>query len=212
MPRQQRAIATRARLIEAAAELFAAHGYQGTRIIDIARNAQVAPGAMQFHFPTKADTARAVIAAQHELMIAAGTTVREADLDSGVEEMIVISGKVAALIDANPIVRAGIRLTTETEEFASADPYLEWTRFALGPVRRAAREGELSSRLSEEAFAEVLAAAFTGARYFSLATGEGGLVPLLAKMWAAIFPRVGGRECTHEVVLEIFERHGIISR
>ena len=46
---------TRDRLLSAAAEVFAARGYDGTRVADIAATAGVSKGAMYAHYPSKAD-------------------------------------------------------------------------------------------------------------------------------------------------------------
>ena len=46
---------TRDRLLRAAAEVFAARGYEGTRVADIAATAGVSKGAMYAHYPSKAD-------------------------------------------------------------------------------------------------------------------------------------------------------------
>jgi AcrR family transcriptional regulator len=46
---------TRERLLQAAAEVFAARGYDGTRVADIAAAAGVSNGALYAHFSSKAD-------------------------------------------------------------------------------------------------------------------------------------------------------------
>ena len=46
---------TRARLLRAAADVFAARGYDGTRVADIAAAAGVSNGALYAHFGSKAD-------------------------------------------------------------------------------------------------------------------------------------------------------------
>jgi AcrR family transcriptional regulator len=46
---------TRERLLRAAADAFAAHGYDGTRVADIATAAGVSNGALYAHFASKAD-------------------------------------------------------------------------------------------------------------------------------------------------------------
>ena len=46
---------TRERLLQAAADVFAERGYDGTRVADIATAAGVSNGALYAHFPSKAD-------------------------------------------------------------------------------------------------------------------------------------------------------------
>jgi len=54
-PVAERAAATRAALVELAAELFADRGYMQTSIRDVARRAEVTTGAIYGHFRNKAD-------------------------------------------------------------------------------------------------------------------------------------------------------------
>ena len=51
--RQARGIVTRARLLEAARELFARHGFAGVTISDVARRAGCGLGVAYYHFPDK---------------------------------------------------------------------------------------------------------------------------------------------------------------
>jgi AcrR family transcriptional regulator len=61
-PQQARAHATRARLVEAAAECLALSGYQGTTTQSVAVRAGVSQGALFKHFPTKASLLSASVA------------------------------------------------------------------------------------------------------------------------------------------------------
>ena len=54
-PTQERAIATRTALLDAAIECLVELGYAGTTTIETARRAGVSRGAQQHHFPAKAD-------------------------------------------------------------------------------------------------------------------------------------------------------------
>jgi len=50
---QQRSLDTRERLVEAALQVFAAHGFEGATTREIARRADVALAALPYHFTTK---------------------------------------------------------------------------------------------------------------------------------------------------------------
>lgn len=52
---------TRARLLAAAADAFARNGYDGTRVAEIARAAQVSNGALYAHFDSKAELLAAAL-------------------------------------------------------------------------------------------------------------------------------------------------------
>jgi AcrR family transcriptional regulator len=62
----QKAIATRASLIELAAEMFAGKGYLQTSIRDIAREASLTTGAIYGHFRNKADLLAEAISSRTE--------------------------------------------------------------------------------------------------------------------------------------------------
>ncbi|MBK5288423.1 MAG: TetR/AcrR family transcriptional regulator [Acidimicrobiia bacterium] len=59
--RRDKALATRGRIIAAAETEFAAHGYHGATVVDIATRAGVAPQTVYFTFNTKAKLMSAVI-------------------------------------------------------------------------------------------------------------------------------------------------------
>jgi len=50
-----KAAATRARILSAAAEVFRTHGYAGTRLVDIAAQAQLQTGSLYYHFASRTD-------------------------------------------------------------------------------------------------------------------------------------------------------------
>lgn len=60
-PRQSRAIATRARLLEAAIDSLVKHGYAGTSTVEVCRRAGASRGAHLHHFPTKAELVAAAV-------------------------------------------------------------------------------------------------------------------------------------------------------
>ena len=60
-PRQSRAVATRARLLEAAIDSLVRHGYAGTSTVEVCRRAGASRGAHLHHFPTKAELVAAAV-------------------------------------------------------------------------------------------------------------------------------------------------------
>lgn len=67
MPTQaERTAATRGRLLDAALDVLADHGYAATTTVEVARRAGVSRGAQLHHFPTKAE----LLAAAVELLYA----------------------------------------------------------------------------------------------------------------------------------------------
>lgn len=73
------------RIIEAAASLFAGHGYDATRIEDIADRAEVSVGTAYNYFQTKGDILVAIVSREVEEVLEAGEAViRDAPADVGV--------------------------------------------------------------------------------------------------------------------------------
>ena len=60
-PRQQRAIKTRAELLQSAIRMFARRGVSATSLADLARSIGMTPGVLYFHFPRKEDLVHAAI-------------------------------------------------------------------------------------------------------------------------------------------------------
>lgn len=53
--RERQKLARRERIVAAAVDLFVEHGFDGVRIVDVARAAEVSPGTVYNYFPTKED-------------------------------------------------------------------------------------------------------------------------------------------------------------
>lgn len=64
MVQQERAFRTRHVVLEAAAQVFAEHGYATARIADILKIAGVTKGALYFHFDSKETLAKGVLELQ----------------------------------------------------------------------------------------------------------------------------------------------------
>ncbi|GAA1816983.1 TetR/AcrR family transcriptional regulator [Actinomadura chokoriensis] len=81
---------TRERLLRAAAEAFARHGYDGTRVADIARAAGVSNGALYAHFGSKADLLVAALRAHGRREL---DELFAADPDRPVTELLLAAGR-----------------------------------------------------------------------------------------------------------------------
>jgi AcrR family transcriptional regulator len=81
---------TRACLLRAAADVFAARGYEGTRVADIAAAAGVSNGALYAHFATKAELLVAALRAHGRRVLA---DLVAADLGRPVTELLLQVGR-----------------------------------------------------------------------------------------------------------------------
>ena len=191
MAKQQRAIETRSQIINAAAQVFAASGYVSTSLNEIVRVADVTQGALYFHFGSKSELAAEVIRLQHAKSIGAGARHLD-EQDSGIAGMVLLSGALANQILNDPVVRAGLRLSTEAvAEMAEAAqlPYEEWASTAKRFLEKARALGETRADLDLDAAAEVVSSLFTGPQFVSVATtGGSDLLERLARMWKVVLP------------------------
>ncbi|GAF47574.1 putative TetR family transcriptional regulator [Rhodococcus wratislaviensis NBRC 100605] len=71
MVQQQRAAVTRAQIVRGAAEMFDKSWFEGASLVEILEAAGMTKGALYFHFRSKEDLARHIIAEQHRISISA---------------------------------------------------------------------------------------------------------------------------------------------
>jgi len=161
-PQQQRGIARRNALLDAAAASFAARGYGAAPLSEIARDAGGTLGGLVFYFPHKDDLARAVLAEQHERTehALAGAFKQ----DSPIADAIRGSSVLADLLRSDPMVRASVRLCAEEVDFHDAETALQrtWTVRLGAHFAQAAAAGQLRAPYEPEALARFVSAAFFG--------------------------------------------------
>ncbi len=190
MPKQQRAIGTRAAILRGAAEAFRRNGYCSTSLADVATEAGVTKGALYFHFDSKEAIALAVIGAQHEASIALGHRMLDGSLP-GLEAMVTMSLELAAQLRTDPVVAAGIRLTMESSVFSTpiVGPYRDWMAVCEELLGRGIAEGDVAGGTDVAAVAHFISPAFTGVQLVSEAlTGREDLDRRVDEMWALILP------------------------
>ena len=192
MVQQQRAQATRERLIDGAARAFYKLGYGIATTADIVTESGTTRGALYFHFPSKEDLARAVIAKEHELAITAGTRIMELRRPA-FETMLLMCIDLAERLTTDPVVKAGIRLTTENTNFDPPlrAPYDDWLRAFADMAQLAIAEGDFRDDVDPEAFARFLIPSYTGIQLVSdLFTAREDLLPRIRDLWTFVMPAV----------------------
>lgn len=192
MVKQARAQVTRGTIVDGAAAVFGRRGYGLASIADIAAAAGVTKGALYFHFPSKDELARAVIAEQHRRTMAAAAEVL-AEHRPGLETMVLLSRVLAQQLLADPIVRAGIRLTTDVASFEEpvTEPYLDWLGTAEALFRRAGEEGDLRAGLDPVLLAGVVVASYTGVQLVSETfTQRADLLQRVRDLWIVLLPGI----------------------
>jgi len=189
---QERAMLTREKVIAGAAEVFYRLGFGGATLSDITAAAGVTKGALYFHFPSKEDVALAVIDAEHKIATAAGARILEST-NGPLESMLRLCADLAERLMTDPIVRAGIRLTTETSTFdrSMARPYEDWLATFETLTRAATAAGELRTGTDAEKLAHFIIPAFTGVQMVSdVFTERADLWQRVREMWEILLPAI----------------------
>ncbi|WP_411698397.1 ScbR family autoregulator-binding transcription factor [Conyzicola sp.] len=192
MARQERAQITRDRLIDGAASTFCRLGYVATTTADIALEAGTTRGALYFHFSTKEEIARAVIDKEQLLAIESGTRIMQLNR-SALETMLMLCVDLAQRLRVDPIVQAGIRLTTENANLEPPlrAPYEQWLTTFSTIAERAVQEGDFRADVDPNVFARFLIPAYTGVQLVSdTFTGREDLMPRIREMWMFLFAAV----------------------
>lgn len=192
MVMQVRAQVTRDTIVGGAAAVFGRRGYGLASIADIAEASGVTKGALYFHFPSKDALARAVIAEQHRRTMAASAEVL-AEGRPGLESMVLLSGLLAHQLLTDPIVQAGIRLTTDVAYLDEPvrDPYRDWLQTAESLFRRAVGEGDIRADVDPAMLASVVVASYTGIQLVSETfSRRADLLQRVRELWIVLLPGI----------------------
>ncbi|HEY2696369.1 MAG TPA: TetR/AcrR family transcriptional regulator [Pseudonocardiaceae bacterium] len=100
---------TKARILAIAAELFAAQGYTGTSIADIAHRLGTTPAALYYHFASKADVLDGLLAepmAGYTKLAEQAATATPEELLAAFIDFYARSHALTPIVGADPAVRA----------------------------------------------------------------------------------------------------------
>ncbi|MFG2279363.1 ScbR family autoregulator-binding transcription factor [Streptomyces asoensis] len=165
MAQQERAVRTRRAVLEAAATVFAEHGYTAATVADILKAAGVTKGALYFHFDSKEALARGVLEVQ------ANQPLPEQEIK--LQELVDVAMSVAHRLRFDPVVRAGARLSADPagrQHYGSAWPV--WVDVITQIVSAARERGETLGHVVPREIAELVVGAFNGVQlYAQLETG-----------------------------------------
>ncbi|MCX5213168.1 ScbR family autoregulator-binding transcription factor [Kitasatospora sp. NBC_00240] len=200
MAKQPRAEQTRATIIEAAAQMFDRQGFGSTSLSDIVARGGITKGALYFHFASKEELARAVIALQHQLSVNAAERLLSRNLP-GFETVLRTPFVLAEQVLTDPVARAGVRLTLDggTLRKPVAGPYEEWTGVLAEQLRRGVRELDVRPPADPDACARFVLSSFTGVQLVAQVPASPGHLPArLQEMWEVLIPGlVHPRRCAH---------------
>jgi len=180
--------------VQAAALIFSQQTYAQATLGEVLLEAGVTQGALYFHFDSKQALAQEVINRQHQLFLEAGQSLLN-EPARGIPAMIILSRELAAQITTSALVRAGLRLSTESADvFAETakEPYEDWIATCEIFVRRAVLEGDISSGHEPSRIATFVIATFTGVQALSQArTQWSDIWDRLEEMWEFLLGGIG---------------------
>ncbi|MGW5151837.1 ScbR family autoregulator-binding transcription factor [Rhodococcus koreensis] len=185
-------MATRAQIVRGAAETFEKQGYVGASLGTIIENTGLTKGALYFHFRSKEELARYIVAEQHAISIASVAAIGREDA-LAIEQIVMLCHEMARQIVHDPIVRAGIRITLKlsADEQGPTDPYLDWINACEHLARRAIVQGDLKSDIDPPRFARFVIGAFTGVQTVSQVLAQRtDLEQRIDDMWMFLLPGI----------------------
>jgi AcrR family transcriptional regulator len=183
---------TRERLLRAAADAFAAQGYDGTRVADIAASAGVSNGALYAHFGSKAELLVGALRAHGRRHLA---DMFDADPGRPVTEMLLAIGRrLGRQPDAGGYLLVEALVAARRDEDVARpmrDDMGERAEWLVQLIRGAQTSGELDQDVSAEALAHFCLMLTMGSALVtpdSHAVDEGEWARLLARLIAALAP------------------------
>jgi AcrR family transcriptional regulator len=177
---------TRERLLRAAADVFAARGYDGTRVADIASAAGVSNGALYAHFGSKAELLVGALREHGHRMMA---ELFAADPDRSIADLLLVIGRwLPRRRDAQGylVVEALVASRRDDDVARLMQGYVaERSDWLVELVRAGQRGGDLDGSLSPDALAHFC---------LLLAMGSALVRPELhgvdGTQWAALLTRI----------------------
>jgi len=185
MVSQARSIRTRNKVLMATAEAINELSYEKATLTDIAKRAGVTTGAVYFHFPSKEAVAHAVIDTQNALSQQKAQVTVEGGYPA-LEAMLRVSADLMHDIVSDPLIRAGIRLTTEIHilDVPPTQSWRDWIVFNDSLMTAARMEGDLKGDFDIPAVAEVLTGSIAGLLIISaLFEDYSGLILRIQGLW-----------------------------
>ena len=180
------AAGTRERLLRAAADVFGARGYEGTRVSDIAEAAGLSNGAMYAYFASKADLLVGAVRAHGRRLV---TDLIAADPSRSIADVLLETGRSLRRRpepEGYLVIEALVAARRDEALAGSVRPYIrERADWLAALVQEAQARGELDPAVSPQAVAHFCVA---------LAMGSALVPPDLHDVddeeWAALLARL----------------------
>jgi len=161
MATQERGLATRRMILEAAGSVFAERGYSAATVADVLKRLNLTRGAVYFHFSSKEELARCVLASQADISSIAR--------DIKLQELIDLGLVFACQLTRDPVLQGSVRLSLELDSVGLDRklPFRNWVDRNHQILEQARTQGELRPHVDLLETAELLCSCFTGVQLFS---------------------------------------------
>lgn len=183
---------TRRTLLLAAAGQIARHGYDGASLRRMLDAAELTKGALYFHFRSKEELARAVVAEMFGSWAELVDDVRGRGLDP-LWTLLLETDAVVARRMHDPIVRGGGRIIAESGLFEQlrSDWARDWIADTTASLQRAVDAGLMRPQARPGHLARTLVALMTGHFYLAESTPDAGdYRQRMTDMWEGVLPIV----------------------
>jgi AcrR family transcriptional regulator len=177
--------------------------YSAASIYDIALEGGVTQGALYFHFVSKESIALEVIKRQHEISLGAGRDIINAPNLREIEKIVLILHEVGNQIKSDPVVKAGLRLSTESPEFFPdyvTVTYVDWIHTFTKLFDKAIEQGDVNNSMSASDWGNFIVQTFTGTQTVSQVVSQwDDLTVRHKKMWEILIPTIIVKERQEEL-------------
>lgn len=187
---QERALATRAKIIDAAVELFDTNGYGETNLAEILDLAGITKGAYYYHFDAKVDVAAAIID-ESKSRIDAAIAKDVKGCGPVLEDMIRSTFITAETLRTDRLTHVGNLLAQSLTQISSAGSrmYLDWTPAVTAALIRAAAEGDVREGVDPAELAQTIWMTIVGCHLLADALDD-SRIGRLTVAWQTLLPTI----------------------
>ncbi|WP_438484272.1 ScbR family autoregulator-binding transcription factor [Streptomyces sp. S186] len=200
MTMQARAVSTRNALIRSAAQTFDQHGYAHATLSGISSGAGVSPGALHFHFDTKAAVAAAVEAEAARTLQGLARHVRRKS-PSVLQALVDTSHVFAQHIRWDVVVRAGLHLNSEAPQALDINLRERWFTCVHEMLDRAVADRTAFPGATHDDVTATIVAATVGAESLGRQNPDWLSRDSLAGLWRQLLPGLATPEAFEKLDL-----------
>ncbi|MFJ8924751.1 transcriptional regulator, TetR family [Streptomyces sp. LamerLS-316] len=184
MGKQERGTRSRLSILEAAARVFDARGFDAASTNEILASTGLTRGALYHHFPSKEAIAVALLAAHDEALVVPDRQVK-------LQSVIDLTFEFAFRLQRDPVLRASVRLAVEQTSFPRpvTTPYEQSGSAIHELLKQAQQQGEILPGVDLVEATSIIIGAFTGMQVMSqMYTNRSDLPERVSTMWRFLLP------------------------